>query len=261
MNDPLTADLAADRVLSASQASFSLTILDETDSTNARMKAWARGEEQQFGNLSLPAVLIADRQTSGRGRLGRAFFSPGGTGLYMSVALPAPPQGAPPLTIAAAVAVCEGLEMHGFAPSVKWVNDVFVHHKKVCGILAEMVAQIVIIGIGINARAPEGGFPEEIRGVAGALGGNIRRDALAGCVAGRLIEWASRITDEELIMEYIRRMPLEGREIAYRREDREFTAVVVGIDRLGGLIVRDANGTESILRSGEITIGSKNIVM
>ncbi len=253
-------DLLPSRVRKAAGASWPLVILDETDSTNARMKAWARGEDDAlFPDRALPAMLIAGRQTAGRGRLGRRFYSPDGTGLYMTIALPPVPGDAPPVTIAAAVAVAGALEARGFAPAIKWVNDLFLNHKKICGILAEIAGDAVIVGIGVNILAPEGGFPEDIRDIAGALNRPVRRDELAGDIAARLIAWTRRIDDPCLIAEYAERMPLVGREITYQKENMPCSAVVLGVDSLGGLIVRAPCGGQTILRAGEISLGSGRV--
>ena len=132
--------------------------LSETDSTNTRLKEWARE-----GRIAAPYVLTADSQTAGRGRLGRRFVSPPGTGLYMSILI-APPKNtdAGKITVLAAVAVCRTIhELTGLQPKIKWVNDLFLRGKKVCGILAEKINEGVIVGIGINVESPPGGFPPE----------------------------------------------------------------------------------------------------
>ena len=105
--------------------------LSETDSTNTRLKEWARE-----GRIAAPYVLTADSQTAGRGRLGRRFVSPPGTGLYMSI-LVVPPENtdAGKITVLAAVAVCRAIHgLTGLQPKIKWVNDLFLRGKKVCGI-------------------------------------------------------------------------------------------------------------------------------
>lgn len=123
------------------------------------------------------SVVVAKSQTAGRGRLNRKFHSPQGTGLYMSVIVR--PQIAPcdalKITTAAAVSVATALEeLYGVTPTIKWVNDILVAGKKVCGILTESrlagaALEYVVLGIGVNLTAPSGGFPEEIREIAGAV--------------------------------------------------------------------------------------------
>ena len=110
---------------------------------------------------SLPAwhALIALEQTQGRGRLGRSFFSPAGTGLYMSVLLrpSLAPEDVPLITPAAAVAVCRALEELGSdRAQIKWVNDVYIGGRKVCGILTEAGPGLgyVVVGVGVNVSPP-----------------------------------------------------------------------------------------------------------
>lgn len=133
------------------------------DSTNAEAKR--RG-------VADIAVILADGQTAGRGRLGRQFFSEGG--IYLSILLPAEALLYSPmlLTSAAAVAVCEAVREIGFDAEIKWVNDILVDGRKVCGILAEAVSEGdnisgYIVGIGINIGTPD--FPKELSEIAGAL--------------------------------------------------------------------------------------------
>ncbi|MBR5280443.1 MAG: biotin--[Clostridia bacterium] len=123
------------------------------------------------------SVVVAHTQTAGRGRLNRKFHSPRGTGLYMSVLLR--PQIAPcdalKITTAAAVSVAEAVErIFGVDVKIKWVNDVLVAGKKVCGILTESrlsgeALDYAVLGIGVNLATPSGDFPEEIREIAGAV--------------------------------------------------------------------------------------------
>ena len=123
-------------------------------------------------------ALIAGEQTAGRGRMGRSFYSPAGTGLYLSLMLrPAMrAEEAVRLTACAAVAAAETIEeLSGRETRIKWVNDILVDGRKVCGILTEAsvdcengMMNYVIIGLGVNLRDPEGGFPEELQSIAGA---------------------------------------------------------------------------------------------
>ncbi len=122
-------------------------------------------------------VVVAKHQSAGRGRLQRKFYSPGGTGVYMSIILrPQIASGeALKITTAAAVSVAETLEaMFGVRAEIKWVNDILMDGKKVCGILTESrlsgtELDFAVLGIGINLAMPEGGFPEEIKEIAGAV--------------------------------------------------------------------------------------------
>ena len=226
--------------------------LDETDSTNTRLKAWARE-----GRISAPYLLTADSQTAGRGRLGRRFVSPPGTGLYMSL-LVQPPQGADAgrITILAAVAVCKAIhERTGLQPKIKWVNDLFLRGKKVCGILAEGVQQGVVVGIGVNLKTPPGGFPPEAA-IAGALDTETDRFALAGTIARHFLDGMEKLDTGEAIAYYRAHMPLIGRDIQYTKNGQEKNARVTGVADDGGLMIEDEEGPH-ILRTGEVSLGSQ----
>ncbi len=159
--------------------SYRTTVLKETGSTNTVAKEFARNGAPEG------TVVVAGKQSAGRGRMGRSFFSPGDTGIYMSI-LERPAISSEEvifLTTTAAVAVCEAIEsVCGFKEGtcgIKWVNDIFIGGKKVCGILTESsfstdkdgrpVTEFCVVGIGINCYEPEGGFPEDIKNTAGAL--------------------------------------------------------------------------------------------
>ncbi|NUK31291.1 biotin--[acetyl-CoA-carboxylase] ligase [Parageobacillus sp. VR-IP] len=122
-------------------------------------------------------LVIAEQQTAGRGRMDRKWFSPKGTGIWMSLILrpPIPPQKAPQLTLLTAVAVCQAIQqVTGLVPDIKWPNDILLNGKKCVGILTELQADpdrvhSVIIGIGVNVNQTIEQFPEDIRTVATSL--------------------------------------------------------------------------------------------
>ena len=117
------------------------------------------------------SVVVARRQTAGRGRRGREFASPGLDSVYASFILP-PPQNLEGqlITAFAAVAVCEAIEQTtSYKPGIKWVNDIFVDGKKVCGILAETIPHAVVLGIGVNINLGKDDIPDELRDIAGSL--------------------------------------------------------------------------------------------
>ena len=158
---------AVKAALRASRGFYRVTVVDEVDSTNARVKEWAKAGE------AAGAVLIARSQSVGRGRRGRSFYSPAETGLYMSVLLrPAIAPGDTALiTTAAAVAACRTVAASAdLQLSIKWVNDLLLGSKKIGGILAEGVPAVyAVLGIGLNLCDPAGGFPMEIAQCAGSL--------------------------------------------------------------------------------------------
>ena len=245
------AEIRLRQALGPDYGSIPVQMLAETDSTNLRLKEWARA-----GRVFPPYLLTADSQTAGRGRLGRSFVSPPGTGLYMSL-LAAPPAGtdAGNVTILAAVAVCRAIEeLTDLRPNIKWVNDLFVGGRKVCGILAEGVERGVIIGIGVNLLPPPGGFPPEA-GVAGALERDVHRGELAGRIARHFLDGTKFLDDPAILDAYRSRMPLVGRKIRYTQNGQEKNARVLGVADDGGLIVQTEDGPRT-LRTGEVSLGS-----
>ncbi|MBQ8596435.1 MAG: biotin--[Lachnospiraceae bacterium] len=159
--------------LKSAEISLKVEVREEISSTSTGLRQYAEAGEVQ------DMLLLAEYQTGGRGRKGRSFYSPKGTGLYMSLLLhPGAPAGeVHMLTTLAAAAVAKALEKVSQKETrIKWVNDILVDGKKVVGILTETAGTLtdgcfdyVIVGIGINVYEPVGGFPEEIRDVAGAV--------------------------------------------------------------------------------------------
>ena len=229
-----------------------VTVLDEVDSTLSEAKRrLADGTEKRF-------LIVADSQTAGRGRRGRTFFSPKGSGLYLTIAMPlqADAQSAPSITAYAAVCVCRAVErLTGKQGKIKWVNDVFLDGKKICGILTEASASLesglietVTIGIGINIYSCD--LPEELRCIVGFLAPEAPvRNRLAALIANELLRYEGQ--KDSFLDEYRARSLTIGRRVRCAVGDETFTATAVGIDELGGLIVRTDGGSERTLHSGE----------
>ncbi len=224
-----------------------------TDSTNRVLREYIDTAWEGF-------TVVAGAQTGGRGRMGRSFVSPKG-GLYMSVLLKPQKDSFSLITAAAAVAVAHVLkEKYGAECGIKWVNDLLLDGKKVCGILAESVfgndnaPKAVILGIGINLAYPENGFPEEIKDIAGALDVNLTVDEKLN-----LAEEISRVIvniyphPEKIVPAYRKRSAVIGKDIYVIRNGVSATAKAVGIDDECGLIADFGTHTE-VLRTGEITV-------
>ena len=151
---------------------LNITIFDELDSTNNYLKKLGSQGEKET------QLVIAQSQTSGRGRMGRTFYSPDGTGIYFSLLLH-PKFSAKKslfLTVMAAVSVAETvMKYNSNDVKIKWVNDIYIDGKKVCGILtecsinADKKLDFAVVGIGINVVAPENGFPDEVKNIATAV--------------------------------------------------------------------------------------------
>ncbi len=212
-------------------------------------------------------LVIADEQTEGRGRLGRSFFSPQGTGIYMSLILRPRDSDfeAVSATTAAASAVCRALsETLNIEAGIKWVNDIFVGDLKVCGILAEAVSDFqthsiesLIIGIGINVMTAPDSFPDEVRGIAGSLLNaktTVSRNQLAAAVLDELLDLVFSTDAETMIEEYRSRSFLPGKPITVYRGNETYAAKALDIDNKGGLIVEKCDGSIETLRSGEVSV-------
>ena len=216
--------------------------LEETDSTNRVAKELAR-QGAPHGT-----AVLADRQTAGRGRLGRQFFSPEG-GLYLSVILrpKCPVEDLALMTPQAAVAVCRALEdTLGISPGIKWVNDLYLQGKKLCGILCEMAGDAVIVGIGLNLYTPAGGFPTELNAVA--LDVPVACRSLAAAIVERLLQPAA------FLEEYRRRSLLVGKAVTvYPVAGEPFAALAVDIDQRCRLVV-EHDGVRETLDSGEVSV-------
>lgn len=242
---------------------ITLDVQREVTSTNTILKGLA---EQ---NMPEGFVLIAESQTAGRGRLGRSFHSPVGTGLYMSILLrPAfPAERALFITTAAAVAVCRAIEEQtGFHPQIKWVNDIYLNEKKICGILTEASVNFetkglkwAVLGIGLNLSEPEGGFPEEIHNIAGSLFAESCPTEMRARLAAGILDHFFQLYAEDLengtfIEAYRSRSLLTGREIVFSLGDAVYRGTVTGISDEAHLIVRLESGEERVFSSGEVQI-------
>ncbi len=209
--------------------------------------------------LSLPAVFIADEQTEGRGRRGKSFFSRGG--LYMSVAVDTKESDTVLITTLAAVAVAEAIEeAAGVRAGIKWVNDIYLDGKKICGILCEAISDLfgktdaVIIGIGVNLNVND--FPEELEYIAGSLSSpTLKNEALAETIAEKLLANLGETSD--IIPRYKERSIVLGKTVTYEQNGKTFTGEAVDIDDRGGLVVIDPDGRKTVLSSGEITLRTK----
>ena len=233
------------RLAAAEGCRYSIDTVDETGSTNDELKKLAaKGTPGGY-------ALIAAKQSAGRGRMGHSFFSPA-TGLYMSVLLRpnTPPEETLHLTAAAGIAVSHAIErMTGKCAEIKWVNDIYIGGKKVCGILTESAlagarTAWAVVGIGINITEPQGGFPDDIKDRACALfpyGTDLPAGFREEFAAVLLAEFDRQISLpwEDTLAEYRSRSYLTGREVALSDGQK---ALVTGISPDGGLTVKLPTG-------------------
>lgn len=234
---------------------------EEIGSTNDRAKELA-DEGAEHGE-----VVVAEAQTAGRGRRGRAWASPARRNLYFSVVLrpDLPPARAPELTLVGSVALCDALRQAGVDAGIKWPNDLLVAGKKIAGILTELAAEPdkvdwVVLGAGVNVNARLEDFPEEVRGEATSLllerGQAAPRVLFAAACFTALETWLDRHDEEgfAVIREGWRaRSVTLGREVAVKVDGRELTGVAEDIDEAGALLVRTAAGLERVL-SGDVQL-------
>ncbi len=225
------------------------------DSTNSE----ARRRAQE---LAGPALFAAETQTAGRGRQGHSFFSPEGTGLYMTVALPVrlPLKDAALATQAMAVAALLAVrDMGGPQLGIKWVNDLYFQGKKVAGILTEAISDLesgqtalLLCGIGYNLTTSV--FPDELQEKAGGIG-RLNRNELAARTAACFLRLASVLPDTSLWMDTYREHSLViGRGLSFVQNGQTFRAMGERIDDRGALVVRLADSSLRTLVSGEISI-------
>lgn len=240
-----------------------LHIFDTVDSTNNIVKTISSGEN--------PLLVIADRQTAGRGRLGRSFASPAGSGLYLTIAI-RPDfdlDKALFITMAAAVATSKAIEaVAGLKVKIKWVNDLFYENKKVCGILTEAQTNFetgkidsLIIGIGVNCFP--GSFPAELSEIAGSLtqtNSEFSRSRLAAEIYNQTMEILSSLGSAQLLREYRSRCFILGKNIRVHPnlQDASIRARAIDIDDNGGLVVEYLEGKKArqmeTLTTGEVSV-------
>jgi BirA family biotin operon repressor/biotin-[acetyl-CoA-carboxylase] ligase len=205
-------------------------------------------------------------QTSGRGRLGRSFYSPERTGLYFTVTIPLnfPLEDITLLTPAAAVAVHRILsKLTDKKLSIKWVNDIYCENKKICGILAEALTDTktnklaaVAVGIGINLSTKD--FPDDISDIASSLSiENADKNKIAADIANELFAFAENISAREFIPEYRASSCVTGKNIYFIQGEQKQNARALDIDEDGGLVVLLESGETTTLRGGEISVRIK----
>jgi len=202
------------------------------------------------------AVFIARGQTAGRGRRGRSFYSPAGTGIYMTYAFRSDGMGADTVrvTTAASVAVAKALDC---GAQIKWVNDLYCAGRKVCGILAETVRaaerSYTMIGVGVNLTTTD--FPEDIREKAGSIGRPLDKERTIAAICDNLSELADDPSATDYLGYYRDHMMGIGETIRYVENGQAHTAQIEGIGDRGELLVVEGT-VHKRLRSGDITFTS-----
>ena len=262
-NDILSAESIAPYLWGKAK-SFQLDVRKTVTSTNTLAK------EMAIAGAPEGTVLIATEQTKGRGRMGRSFYSPDSTGLYLSLIL------RPELdlndslliTTSAAVAVAKAIErLTNNKVDIKWVNDLFMNGKKVCGILTEASLNIenggleyAVLGIGINVTTKE--FPDDINDIAGSIFSDKPENKpitsiLAAEVLNNLSAYMDNLTDHSYLLEYKKRSYLIGKDLFVLKGNETKPAQAIDIDDSARLIVEYLDGTREALSSGEVSVRTK----
>lgn len=241
-----------------------LLVLDETGSTNTLLK--------ELGKQGAPhgTVVIADRQSAGRGRLGRTFLSPAGTGIYLSALIR--PNVAPTelmhLTCAVGVAMCDAVETAaGIHPQIKWINDLVIGSRKLGGILTELSlnpktgnVDFAVLGIGINCGQQPGDFDESIRDMATsvsiAAGKPVCREQVAAEMIRSLHAMERSLFDRkrQIMERYTKNCITVGQRIQVLRADQVLPGKALDVAEDGSLIVEYDSGGQEAVSSGEVSV-------
>ena len=243
-----------------SHSALVIETYDTITSTNTVLK--------ERGRQGAPhgSVIAAEEQTMGRGRMGRSFFSPADTGIYFSVLLrpTLSPQDCQLITTAAAVTCARVLErISGETAQIKWVNDVYIKNKKVCGILTEAsitpcgALDFAVLGIGINITPPKNDFPEDIAQKAGSILPESPEDLRGKIIAEILNDFFplyESLEERSYFVEYRRRSLLDGKAIEVIKQEQILPATALYIDEELRLAVEYPDGSIEHLYTGDVSI-------
>lgn len=235
---------------------------DTIDSTNDYAKELAKQGTPDY------TLVVADTQTHGKGRMGRSFSSPSGTGVYMSIVLypNTSMETSQLITSCVAVAVSKAIDtLCGSSSKIKWVNDIFLNGRKVSGTLTEgsldfetNTFNYAVVGIGINVRSVKGVFDSELSSIATSIedetGVLVTRSELIAEVFNNVYLQLQRIEDKSFLEEYVERSLIIGEDVIVSENGVDTNAKAIGIDSTAGLVVRFEDGTTKVLNSGEARI-------
>ena len=259
---PMTDIVSAQGVNKYLRAGLDVEVYDEVVSTNTMLR------ERALNGAKEGLVIIANSQTGGKGRLGRKFFSPLDTGVYISILLRPEniePQKALKMTTIAAVAACRSIEgVTDRKAQIKWVNDIFMDGLKVAGILTEASISMetgnlehAIVGIGFNVYEPDGGFPEGLKTIAGSILKDKTPDA-KNRIAAEFLNVFKEIYDDldasTYYEEYKERCFVIGKDVNVITPVSTKRAKVLDVTSDCALDVLYEDGTRSLLSTGEVSI-------
>ena len=235
---------------------------ESVSSTNTLLKECAaKGEVEN-------TIFVSEHQTAGRGRLGRTYFSPRGCGIYLSYLLkfPISANDALFITVAAAVAMVRALDnVFSIKAQIKWVNDIYVCDKKLCGILTEGVfspdgnLDYAILGVGINVKTPTEGYPEEfaykttnLESICKEFTESKKCELVASFIKNFDIIFSDK--DKTYIKDYKEASCLLGREIEILSGEHKGYATAIDIDDTAALLIKKADGRTALISCGDVSI-------
>jgi len=252
--------------LKSATPSLSITVLNSSESTMKDAKLAAINGEPDN------TLIVADIQEAPIGRFGRPFFSKAGSGIYMSMLL-RPNQNFEEMaqyTVIMAVAVTRAMDkLIKVSTEIKWVNDIYIDGKKVCGILSEAMSDVesgqisnVIIGMGINFSLKQEEFPKELRKKATSLfpkeEPTITRNELIAEIWNQFYAILNQLPEQHFLEEYRQKSFVLGKTVSFTQTGVEYEGIAVAINDHGELVVQLHDKTEKILSSGEISLSSIN---
>ncbi|MFZ9853536.1 MAG: biotin--[acetyl-CoA-carboxylase] ligase [Limisphaerales bacterium] len=261
--DRLHADDLVSRLPDRRRIGRSIQVFQETSSTNDVVERLARDGVEEG------AVVFAESQTQGRGRMGRRWESPSGRGLWFSVLLRPriPLAAATQLTVMAAVAAARAIRhTSGLDPEIKWPNDLHLRGRKCGGILLELGAESdqihhVILGMGIDVNLSTEEIPPQIRGIATSLSQESGRPVDRPALAAQLLEELDHAYEgiltgrfSTLADEWERRCTTLGRRVAIRVGPREIHGLAEALDEQGALLLRTEHGRLERIIGGEVSL-------
>ena len=226
--------------LSAKHKNFDIRIFDILSSTNDFAKELINSNSFTNGT-----TIITNSQTNGRGRFARNFFSPANTGIYFSTIL----KKSLPIK-----------KLTNLNTQIKWINDIYLNGKKICGILVEnicdfnnMQSKAIVSGIGINISTEN--FPKDIENKAGSIMCNgLSRNKLIAEILNNLFDLSKDIYNKNIIKEYKSLSLVLNKEISYTKDNKIYTGTAIDITNTGNLVIKDDNNNISILECEEISI-------
>jgi len=261
-NSDILSEMSIKPFLRGQARDMEIEVFKTIDSTNTHAKSLAQNGAKQG------RIVISEEQTAGRGRLGRSFYSPASTGIYMSIIL------RPKLSIehsllittSVAVAVSRAIEkLCGIETKIKWVNDIFYNDKKICGILCEASLdfesgglEYAVVGIGINVNTLQESFPQDLKGIATSIfnensSKNVRSELVAE-ILNNISQCYDEVENKDFLKEYKARSLLLGEEILVINGDKTEPATAIDIDEKARLIVKFPDGSIKALNSGEVSV-------